>query len=297
MQRINKKIIVLALILFTVFISDIYSKEIEFKLIDIQQVSRYSEERVAYQQIETKYELYQHSQTDNSIASLLIIRDRKMYLIKDGYDNEKTITHKRRILDRENQLIPDLWNNKIDNKPDYIMVTDRRIELLKNFTQEFVDKNFGQFYINVRDEFINKHVKIFETLMRNRKESGLFVERKPIPKRIYDDSETKYSIRVTAKTIDDRIYYAEDMDGDGVTETFTVSISDGFNWGYKSGANLIMIYNNSQEDIKKLMGNLTKNAYYGTEQEEEVIKKTFPKADEITNMIDYLYKIVEPNIK
>jgi hypothetical protein len=139
----------------------------------------------------------------------------------------------------ENRLIGDLWVNKIDNKPDYIRVTDRRVEVLKNISQEFVTNNFGEFYTSVRDRFLQKHVNIFKALMINRKESGLFVERTPLPKRAYDEGPTKFRTVVTGKTIDEKIYYAEDADGDNITETFSVTIPDGFNWGYKSGANIV----------------------------------------------------------
>ena len=37
------------------------------------------------------------------------------------------------------------------------------------------------------------------------------------------------------------VYYAEDADGDGITETFTVESRDGFQWGFKSGPNVVCI--------------------------------------------------------
>jgi hypothetical protein len=189
------------------------------------------------------------------------------------------------ILENENKLIGDLWLTKINSKPDYIRVTERRIELMKNFSEDFVAKNFGSFYTSVRNAFIQKHVSIFRQLMRDRRESGLVVERFPLPKPLYigapTDEPQKFATTVVGKTIDEKLYYAEDADGDGVTETFYVDIPDGFNWGYKSGPNILFIFNNKEEDLKQLMGNLTRDAYFGTPEEEKNIIETFPKDSDI----------------
>ena len=79
----------------------------------------------------------------------------------------------------------------------------------------------------------------------NRKESGMLISRKPIPEDIFahdEGNKTRYSISVTSKTLEGAVYFAEDADGDGITETLTVDLSDGFHWGYKSGPNIILIY-------------------------------------------------------
>ena len=146
-----------------------------------------------------------------------------------------------------------------------------------------MSKNFGEFYTSVRNSFLQKHVNVFKQLMINRKESGLVVERKPIPKPTYIGApqETKYSITVVGKTLDEKLYYAEDADGDGVTETFYVNSPDGFNWGYKSGPNIILILENKDESVKQIVGDLTKSAYYGTAEEEKQIRETFPKDSDI----------------
>jgi hypothetical protein len=133
--------------------------------------------------------------------------------------------------------------------------------------------------------------------MINRKESGLFVERTPLPKRAYDEGPTKFKTIVTGKTIDEKIYYAEDADGDNITETFSVTIPDGFNWGYKSGANIVFIYKNKQENIKNIIGKLTTEAYSGTPEEESIIKNEFPQKDNINDMMDDLYRSVDPTLK
>ena len=186
-------------------------------------------------------------------------------------------------MELKRELIKDMWVNKINSKPDYIKVTDRRVEKLLNVKEEFVEKNFGNFYRSVRDSHIKKHVRIFHHLMRDRIESGLYLERQPIsPPPFQEMNEpTKYSITVTAKAINDYIYFAEDADGDGVTETFYVTTNDGFDWGYKTGPNVIFILNNTEEDIKGIIGTLCHDAYYGTPEEEENILKTFPKDSEI----------------
>jgi hypothetical protein len=277
-----------ALFIMLVQISGSALRSHSFKIIEIDQISRFTEDRLCFQHIEKVVD----EKIDNSIACLLIIRDSKMYLFKDGYDSPETVRTQKRILDMENRLIPDLWENKIDGNPDYIIVTDRRTELMKNITQDFVTKNFGEFYKKVRDDFLKKHVSIFSQLMVNRKNTGLFVRYEPLPKRVYDTGPTKYFISVTAKTIDEKIYYAEDADGDGITETFSVSIPDGFHWGFKSGPNIIFIYNNQQDDVKEIIGKLAHNAYHGTPEEEKIIRETFPKSDDISDMIQDIYRTI-----
>jgi hypothetical protein len=154
---------------------------------------------------------------------------------------------------------------------------------LLNVTEEFVEKNFGDFYRSVRNSLINKHVQIFKSLMRDRVESSLNLQRKPISPPAFQEVKepSKYSTVVSAKTLNDTLYYAEDSDGDNITETFYVTFEDGFTWGFKSGPNIIFIYNNKEEDIKQLIGKLCYEAYYGTSEEEKAILKTFPKDSEI----------------
>lgn len=256
-----------------------FSKDVEFLNIEIEKVSRYYEDRIAYLHVEKGVS----PNLDNSIASLLIIKDKKIYLLQDGYENPKDVQTKILIANTENRLLGEIWTNKINGKPDYIRLTERRVELLKNFDEEFVSKNFGNFYTSVRNAFLQKHVKIFKQLMIDRKESGLVVERNPVPKPTYvgAPTDTKYSITVVGKTIDEKLYYAEDADGDGITETFYVNSADGFNWGYKSGPNIILILNNKDEAVKQIVGELAKGAYYGTPEEEKQILDTFPKDAEI----------------
>ena len=290
MQKVlRKSIIFICIFMFLFQLNDVKAKLHPFKILKIEDISRYTEDRLVYQHIQK----ITAEKVDNSIASLLIARDAKLYFFKDGYDDPSNVATHRLILETENRLIHDLWENKVDGNPDYICITDRRVELLKNVTQDFVTKNFGEFYKKVRDDFLNKHVEIFNDLMVNRKNSGIFIRRHPLPKRVYDTGPTKYFLSVTAKTIDEKIYYAEDADGDGITETFAVSIPDGFHWGYKSGPNIIFIYNNSNEEIKNIIGKIAHDAYYGTPEEEKKIKETFPKSEEITDMIDDIYRTIQ----
>ena len=186
----------------------------------------------------------------------------------------------------ENKPLDDPWENKINSKPDYVRITERKIELLKNFGEDFVSKNFGNFFLSVRNALIKKHVEVFKTLMVDRKESGLIVTRTPLPVPAYlnaPETPTKYKMIVSGKTIDEKLYYAEDIDGDGITETFTVNSPDGFNWGYKSGPNIILILDNKDEEIKGLIGQLCNWAYYGTPEEEKEILQSFPSDVDIIN--------------
>jgi hypothetical protein len=257
-----------------------FGKSIDYLPIEVETISRYTEDRIAYQQIQTA----PIPGSDDSQAGLLIIKDRKMYLLKDGYDDPRVVRTQQLLIQKESAMVGDVWVNKINSKPDYIRITDRRIELMKNFGEEFVSKQFGSFYVSVRNAFLNRHVQTFRQLMNNRAESGLVVERVPLPKPLYvgaPDEPTKYATYVIGKTIDDKLYYAIDADGDGVTETFTVNIPDGFHWGYKSGPNIILILNNTDEEIKGIIGKLAHEAYYGTPDEEKNILQTFPKDSDI----------------
>ncbi len=120
--------------------------DFNFKPIIIEDISRYNEDRIAYQHVQKQIS----PNLDNSFSALLIVKDRKIYLIQDGYDNPAIVANNRLRLEMETKLIGDLWENKINNKPDYVRITDRKVELLKNFSEDFVSKNFGTFFLNVR---------------------------------------------------------------------------------------------------------------------------------------------------
>jgi hypothetical protein len=268
----------------------LYGKDPNFLPIEIDKVSRYNEDRLVYQQFQKWIE----PTKDDSLATLLIIKGGKMYLIKDGYDDPRDVHDMRQglLLDSIQFAEEELWANKMNGKPDYIRVTDRRQELLKNFDEAYVSKNFGETYVKVRDAFIQRHVAIFEQLMRNRKESELTLERHVLaaPAIIGDtkaDSKPKYYMSVIARSNDGRIYYAEDADGDSIAETFSVTIPDNFHWGYRSGPNVVFIYKNKEKDIEQMIGKLTNEAYFGTADEEKNIIQTFPKD---TDIIDSMIK-------
>lgn len=267
-------------VLFLFGVSPALPKDIDFQFMDIDQVSRYYEDRIAFQHVEKAAS----PAADNSLAGLLVIKSKKLYLLKDGYDNAKDVQTRLMMMDGAQQVAGDLWVNKINSKPDYVRVTERKIEVLKNFGEEYVSKNFGSFYLSVRNAFIQKHVNVFKQLMADRRESGLVVERYPIPKPVYIGSQNepqKFGTYVVGKTLDEKLYYAEDSDGDDVTETFYVNIPDGFSWGYKSGPNILLIYGNKNEELKSIMGSLAKWAYFGTPEEEKRVIQTFPKDSEI----------------
>lgn len=272
-------------------LQDAYTKKFEYRILTIDDISRYTEDRVMYQQIEITPREGILDSTDNSIATLLIIRDKKVYIIKDGFDNPENVRQQKIIGEVENKPLIDLWANKIDNKPDFMRINDRRVFLMKNESQEYVTKNYGELYTKVRDEYIKKHTIIFVSLMINRKESGISVERKQLNAGLFYKGPQRYATTVTARTLDEKVYFAEDADGDGITETFAVSLFDGFTWGSKCGPNVLFIYQNKQKDIEKLIGRLCDLAYNGSSEEENVIKKVFPGAANIQNMINDIYKL------
>ncbi len=279
----NRNLLIIMLIACISFFlsTELFSKDIPFKVITIEKVSRYIEDRIAYQHVQSEDN---NPRVDDSIANLLIIKDRQIYLIRDGYDDPKKVEQERYIFELRRKIYGSLWKNKVNSKPDYIRITDRRVERLLNVNEEFVTKNFGEFYKNVRNSFINKHVNIFKRLFIDREESQLVVKREPISPPVFigaDEKAAKFSIRVSGRTSDDKVYIAEDADGDGITETFTVDLSDGFHWGYKSGPNILFIYKNKDAEVNQLIGKLANDAYFGTPEEEEMILKRFPTDNDI----------------
>lgn len=270
----------------------LFAKEPSYLPIDITNLSRFDEDRVMYQQIETPHGEFSQEQQDNSVATLMVIKDKRVYLFRDGYDGAEQAMLNRAIYDKGSQALPDLWVNKIDSVPDYVRVTDRKIEIQQNSTKEWVSSNYKDFYTSVRNKFLKKHVAIFLSLIVNRREAELAVARKRLPRKMSDGDQVRYMTTVSGRTPDGgTVYYAEDADGDGVTETFTVNCSDGFNWGFQSGPNLVFILRNTQSDIQDIIGTLTNLAYSGSPEEEQIIKKTFPTPDKINSMIDTLYNI------
>lgn len=287
-----------ALILTVIMIAaPAFTRDLSYQIITLDDVSRYDEDRLAYQQIENIIDPEEHQTLDTSIAALLIIKDKKMYLFKDGYDDPKFVEQNMIIRQMENRLIMNtLWEREIDGKPDFVRITDRRQEVQRKIVpfgvQENLDEKYSEFYNRTRDAFIQRHVAIFKGLMVNRKDSELKVERRPIPKKLNYNGPTKYFTSVVGKTKDGMIYYAQDSDGDGITETFTVHLPDGFHWGYKSGPNIIFIFQNKQENIKEAIGELTKFAFEGTPEEEKIIKKQFDQLDiEIPRLMDDLIQM------
>jgi hypothetical protein len=287
MVCLNKKTVLPLFAVLTVLASvSLSAKDPDFKLVELDNVSRYTEDRVAYQQVQK----FIDPSKDDSFAALLIIRKGKMYLLKDGYDDPRVVADNRKalILDNIDFKEDDLWKNKMNGKPDYIRVTDRREELTKNLDEDYVSKNFGAIYIKTRDQLLTEQVEIFKSLMRNRRESGLTVVHEPLLSGTVDASSNKgisYYTSATAKSNEGWVYFAEDNDGDGITETFSVYSPDNFHWGYKSGANRVFIYKNKDKDVEKLIGDLTKNAFYGTPEEAKTIVDTFPKDVDIEEII------------
>lgn len=268
--------------------TSLFSKKMQFEMLNLDKISKYDGDRIAYQRIEK----YTDMLMDDSYDALLVMKDKKSYLIYDGYDLMIKVLQKKFQLDVDQKSIEDgqLWENKINGKPDYIRIKNRRQDVLTNSNEEFVATNFGVFYKTVRDKFIEQHAAKFRLLMKNRGESGLRVTYQAIDTKISDSEETfknkKYSSTAIAKSHDDTIYYCEDLDGDGITETFTVTRADGFNWGFNSGPNIIFIFKNKDKEIESMIGKLANEAVFGSVDEEKNTMKNFPKQKDILDMID-----------
>ncbi len=265
------------------------SAEIQYTEIDPEQISRYNEDRIVYQQIETEVSHFR----DNSYAALLIIRDSKSCLIMDGYDSPDHVNDLYVQEQRQRVMPGDLWQNKIDGDPDFMIMSDRRKELIRSSSADFVKSGYGELYSTVRTSFLKRHVARFKTLILKKEENTVLITRTEIPRDINDSSDQKYKTTVKAKGDDDVLYYAEDADGDGITETFTATISDGFNWGYNSGPNIINITCNSRDDIKALIGDIAMEAYNGSPEYIEMLNRAFDQ-EKAKMMVDDVYKAPDP---
>lgn len=283
---INRFLILLLFLAAPGFVSS--SQVPDFLPITVENVSRYTEDRIAFQHVD----FFTDAMMDNSFEVLLLIKKSRMQLIGDGFDDPKIVAEHRLIADMQRKLYDDedMWVNRMNGKPDLMIVTDRRIPVMTSYDEKFVSEKFGSYYTSIRDKFVKRHTDIFRQLMRHRKSSELWVERTPLPLPFYlgapKKDEVKYSIVAKAKTTDGRIYTCMDMDGDGVTENFSVRMPDGFNWGYKSGPNIIFIYNNRSEELKKIIGDLATEAYYGTGEEMKEMEETIPKEEE--DILDWM---------
>ena len=280
-RKFNKN----AIIFFVIIASAVTlnSKDFTYKELNFGSISRYSEDRIAYQHIEYIVDPEVRQPQDPSVASLLIISDNKMYLFKDGYDDPKIAEQKYLEMSLAQRLtFNETWERDIVGKPNYLVIYDKRKEILRKVilpgSNETLNEKYTSFYLDTRNAFIQKHVNIFRRMMINRVDVGYKLNRVPIPRRLMDET-TRYHTSVTAKTKEGVVYYAEDADGDDITETFSVEINDGFNWGFKSGPNMILILKNKQEDIKKIIGNLTKEAYEGMPEELELIDEQFKQLE------------------
>jgi len=292
-----------AVFLFILFFTAtaLFSKNKEFSIIEPDKLTRYKEDRIAYQRIEKKVDLSKDDFTenytitkDNSVENLLIVKDRKIHFISDGYEALSDIKMNKILKDSINKYVVnnDFWLNKINGKPDYIRVIYRRNDLMINANEEYVTKNFGAFFKSTRDRFIKLHVDKFRQMFNNRIESNFIITKKLLSYKLNpdnsDDIKQKFFISIKAKSTDGTVYYCEDSDGDGVTETFSVSRDDGFDWGLNSGPNIILIKSNSDKDIETQIGKLANDSVNGSTEEEQKTLQQFPSEKEVMNLMDQI---------
>ncbi|HNX25422.1 MAG TPA: hypothetical protein PKG60_15350 [Spirochaetota bacterium] len=299
MRKYKSGVIVVLLILSFSSASELFSKEKEFLIIDPDKISRYNEDRIVYQRVEkrkdhTKDDFIENNSItiDNSVENLLIIKDRKIHFIVDGYDLMTDVQTNKIIKDSQNKYLEDndFWLNKINGRPDYIRVIYRRSNLMMNSNEEFVTTNFGTFYKSVRDRFVKMHVDKFRQLLRNRGESKLTINKYMLSYKVNPDNSNdikqKFFISAKAKANDGTVYYCEDADGDGITETFTATRDDGFDWGINSGPNLLSIMGNSDKDLETFIGKLANESVHGTVEEEKKMFQQFPTEKDVLNLMD-----------
>jgi hypothetical protein len=276
------------------------SGEYFFKPIDLSKISNYETDRVVFQHIEHFRDL----SSDPSMEALLVIKDRKMFLLMDGYDNPFDAKARKFKAESRNTYTEkeqdQVWTNKINGKPDFIQIMDRRSPIMMNANEEYVSQNFGAFYKSIRDKFIMEHVEKYRQILRNRKDAGMYIVRKRLPRPMAaadaEDYNDRFYTSAKAKASDGTMYICEDADGDGVTETFIATLRDGFNWGYKSGPDLIIILKNTDKDIETLIGKLTNEALNGSVEDEKMMIETFPKEKDISDLVKWLTP-KDPNSK
>lgn len=299
MKKYKSGVIVVLFILLVSSASDLLSKEREFTIIDPDKISRYNEDRIVFQRIEkrkdtTKDDFIENNSIikDNSVENILIIKDRKIHFLVDGHDFITDVQTNKIIKDSLNRYVEDndFWVNKINGKPDFIRVIYRRSDLMVNSNEEFVTTNFGAFYKSVRDKFIKLHVDKFRQLLRNRGESKLTIHKYVLSYKVNpensSDIKQKFFISAKAKANDGTVYYCEDADGDGITETFTATRNDGFDWGINSGPNLLSIIGNSDKDLETFIGKLANESVHGTVEEEKKMFEQFPTEKDVINLMD-----------
>jgi len=302
MKKYKSGVVILLFIILFSYSSALFPKETRekaFSIIEPAKISRYTEDRIVFQRIERRKTAdtddYIENNTitkDNSVEDILIIKESKVHFIADGYDAISDVQSVKIINDSVNKYIEDndYWMNKINGKPDYVRVMNRRSDMMINSNEEFVTTNFGTFYKSVRDKFIKLHVDKFRQLLRNRGESKLTVEKRIISFKINperaNDIKQKFYISAKAKANDGTVYFCEDADGDGITETFTADRNDGFDWGTGSGPNLLNIDGNTDKDIETLIGKLVNEAQHGTVEEEKKMFQQFPTEKNIIDMMD-----------
>ncbi|HOT44344.1 MAG TPA: hypothetical protein PLM53_07770 [Spirochaetota bacterium] len=294
-MKLKKQRIFITGLLVVIVISctiSLFSRQFDFIPIDIKKISSYDSDRVVFQHVEKFFDVAK----DNSYETLMVIKDRKTFLLVDGYDDPNDAKVRRWKAQMQNEYGENeydlVWTNKINTKPDYIEIWDRKVMVMKNANEEFVSSNFGTFYKSIRDKFIKEHVDKFHQILRNRREADIYVDRKALPRPIYIEDMNKYADKyytfVKARAFDGTQYSCEDADGDGVTETFMVSAKDGFNWGYKSGPDLIFIIKNTDKDIETLIGKLANEVVFGSVEDEKDMIETFPKEKDINDMIKWV---------
>lgn len=298
--------IVILFILFFLITSGLLGKDKEYLILDPDKITRYNEDRIVYQRIEKRKDITKDDfvenytiTNDNSVENLLIIKDRKMHFIVDGYDLVSDVKRTKMIKDSVNKYVEnnDFWLNKINGKPDFVRVIYRRSNLMLNSNEEFVTTNFGAFYKSVRDRYIKLHVDKFRQLLRNRGESGLIINKYLLSYYVNpensNDIKQKFFLSAKAKSNDGTVYYCEDADGDGITETFTATRNDGFDWGLGSGPNLLNIMGNSDKDIETLIGKLANQSLNGTVEEEKKMFQQFPTEKDV---MDLMEQVTPPDI-
>ena len=181
--------------------------------------------------------------------------------------------------------------NNADGKIDSITIVTRNARRTQINVQEIagsadtvkINPSIQQMYDTLKKQHIQKYAELFREVIKN----SIRVPISSETTRIVFDSEScgapgedsekvVFGWRIRLFASDHTEYLVEDCNGDGITETFLAWTPDYFNWGDENIPNALIIYNNKDQDIKDLIGDLVtvyRTLGYDPKKKESDVKK------------------------
>ena len=168
-----------------------------------------------------------------------------------------------------------LAKNGIDNKIDSLTIVSRNPRRVQTDIKKIpgtierleISPDVETLYTSLRDQHVQKYAQLFRSAVKNSTRQAIWTESYSIeyspeqcgPAPISTEQRTVgYAVRLLAN--DHTEFFAEDCNGDGITETLLAWSPDYFNWGDRDMPNALIIYNNVDQKISGFIGDLV-NAY------------------------------------